>query len=183
MSARRPAQPHARATPPPRIRARVAPQSRGRDRRLRSRSSMALRRRACEQPWRRPIGRAALVRNLHRRVGSPRAPRSWLASTRSAAKLRILPAVGRRAGIPTLDVAHAEAVDADAIEGASYDRSAAFAAGAIRALQGRNVAPAAVIVTVGAPRFDALHRATSPGSSLPSDRPTRVHVAVGHRSR
>ncbi len=68
---------------------------------------------------------------------------------------RILPEVGRRAGIPTLDVAHAEAADAAAIEGATYDRFAVFGHRSRRVLERAGVPPTA-IVEVGAPRFDAL---------------------------
>jgi hypothetical protein len=68
---------------------------------------------------------------------------------------RILPAVGRRAGVPTLDVAHAEAADADAIEGASYDRFAVFGPRSQRVLEQAGI-DASAIVQVGAPRFDAL---------------------------
>jgi hypothetical protein len=77
---------------------------------------------------------------------------------------RILPAVGRRRGIPTLDVAHAEAVDVEAIEGASYDRYAVFGPRAARVLERAGIEPTA-IVQVGAPRFDALiarHDTASP---------------------
>lgn len=68
---------------------------------------------------------------------------------------RILPEVGARAGIPTLDIAHAEAADVDAIEGASYDRFAVFGPRSRRVLERAGIDPSA-IVAVGAPRFDAL---------------------------
>jgi hypothetical protein len=70
---------------------------------------------------------------------------------------RLLPAAARRRGIPSLDIAHAEAADADAIAGIAYDRIAVFGPAAVRVMERAGVEPERV-VPVGAPRFDALIR-------------------------
>jgi hypothetical protein len=70
---------------------------------------------------------------------------------------RLLPAAARRRGIPSLDIAHAEAADADAIRGIAYDRIAVFGPAAARVMQRAGVDPERVI-QVGAPRFDELLR-------------------------
>jgi hypothetical protein len=68
---------------------------------------------------------------------------------------RILPAVARRHGIPSLDLPHAEAADAQAIRGAAYDVVAAYGPRATGVLLDAEV-PAERIVQIGAPRFDPL---------------------------
>jgi hypothetical protein len=71
---------------------------------------------------------------------------------------RLLPAAARRHGVPSLDIAHAEAADDVAIQGIDYDRMAAFGPAAARVLARAGV-PADRVVQVGAPRFDSLiHR-------------------------
>ena len=100
------------------------------------------------------IGRAALYATCTAAVAAAR-PSLLVGFNEIGRWSRILPAVGRHAGIPTLDVAHAEAADAEAIEGASYDRYAVFGPRAGRVLERAGISPTA-IVPVGAPRFDAL---------------------------
>jgi hypothetical protein len=68
---------------------------------------------------------------------------------------RILPAVARSAGIPSLDLPHAEAADAEAIRGAAYDVMATYGPRATAVLRQADV-PAERIVEIGAPRFDPL---------------------------
>jgi hypothetical protein len=68
---------------------------------------------------------------------------------------RLLPAVGRRHGVPTLDLPHSEASDPIAIHGAGYDRMAVYGRRAAAVLQDAGV-PAERIVEIGAPRFDTL---------------------------
>ena len=119
--------------------------------------------RGCDRQWPRRIGRAALYATCIAALARTR-PSLLIGFNEIGRGLRIFPAVGRHAGVPTLDVAHAEAVDADAIEGASDDRYAALDARAGRVLERAGVAPDA-IVPVGALRFDALrrrHRQPSP---------------------
>ena len=70
---------------------------------------------------------------------------------------RLLPVAARRHGIPSLDIAHAEAADADAITGIAYDRIAVFGPAAARVMGRAGVEPERV-VQVGAPRFDELLR-------------------------
>lgn len=68
---------------------------------------------------------------------------------------RIIPAVARPAGIPTLDLPHAEAADAVAISGAGYDAFAVYGPRARRVMERAGIAPDRVH-EIGAPRFDAL---------------------------
>jgi hypothetical protein len=68
---------------------------------------------------------------------------------------RILPTVARRHGIPSLDLPHAEAADAEAIRGAGYDVMATYGPAASRVLRAAGVV-AERIVEIGAPRFDQL---------------------------
>jgi hypothetical protein len=75
---------------------------------------------------------------------------------------RILPAVGRRTGIPSLDLPHAEAADPIAIAGAEYDRWAVYGPRAAAVLRQAGV-PDARIVSIGAPRFDPLVEALAGG--------------------
>ena len=82
---------------------------------------------------------------------------------------RILPAVGRRHGIPSLDVAHAEAVDVAAIEGAGYDRFAVFGRRSADVLERAGVDPDRIAIT-GAPRFDALVRRHGQSTLPPRER-------------
>ena len=82
---------------------------------------------------------------------------------------RILPAVAGRRGIPSLDVAHAEAVDVGAIEGAGYDRFAVFGRRSADVLERAGVNPDRIEIT-GAPRFDALIKRHGPPSVPPRHR-------------
>jgi hypothetical protein len=68
---------------------------------------------------------------------------------------RLLPEVGRRHGVPSLDLPHAEAADMSAIAGASYDRMAVYGERAAAALELAGIGRDR-IVQIGAPRFDAL---------------------------
>jgi hypothetical protein len=68
---------------------------------------------------------------------------------------RLLPAVGLRHGVPTLDLPHAEASDPIAIHGAGYDRMAVYGRRASAVLRDAGVASER-IVEIGAPRFDPL---------------------------
>jgi hypothetical protein len=85
---------------------------------------------------------------------------------------RILPVVARRHGIPSLDLPHAEAADAEAIRGAAYDVMATYGPRATAVLRQAEV-PAERIVEIGAPRFDplvALTRARPDAGRSPQDR-------------
>ncbi|HEX7948861.1 MAG TPA: hypothetical protein VF494_00825 [Candidatus Limnocylindrales bacterium] len=77
---------------------------------------------------------------------------------------RIIAAVGRTRGVPTLDLPHAEAVNRIAIAGADYDRFAVFGPRATAALVAAGIDRSRIVET-GAPHFDALatrpHRAAS----------------------
>ena len=68
---------------------------------------------------------------------------------------RLLPAVGKRHGVPTLDLPHAEASDAAAIRGAGYDRMAVYGRRAAEVLRSAGIPPQRVS-EIGAPRFDPL---------------------------
>ncbi len=80
---------------------------------------------------------------------------------------RLIPAVARRAGVPTLDLPHAEAADAVAISGAGYDAFAVYGPRARQVLLAAGVRPER-IHAIGAPRFDPLIAAAreeiAPGS-------------------
>jgi hypothetical protein len=68
---------------------------------------------------------------------------------------RLLPEVGRRHSVPSLDLPHAEAADASAIRGAGYDRMAVYGERAAATLDEAGIGRDR-IVQIGAPRFDAL---------------------------
>lgn len=89
---------------------------------------------------------------------------------------RILPAVGHRLGIPTLDLPHAEAADPVAIRGASYDRWAVYGPRAVAVLREAGV-PSELIEAIGAPRFDPLVAALQ-GGPHSEDRSGRVVFAA-----
>lgn len=83
---------------------------------------------------------------------------------------RLLPEAARRHDVPSLDIAHAEAADAVAIQGIAYDRFAVFGPAAASVLREAGV-DASRIAEVGAPRFDALvARHPVPPSHPPSTR-------------
>ncbi|MEO8245897.1 MAG: hypothetical protein ABI622_02140 [Chloroflexota bacterium] len=88
---------------------------------------------------------------------------------------RIIPAVARRAGIPTLDLPHAEAADAVAITGAGYDAFAVYGPRA-RAVMERAGIAAERIHEIGAPRFDPLV-GNAPAPPLPGTRRAVVFAA------
>jgi hypothetical protein len=101
---------------------------------------------------------------------------------------RLLPAVARQAGIPTLNLPHSEAADEVAIAGADFDRVAAYGPRARAVLEAAGI-PAERIVEIGAPLFDDLGAATAaaaaaaaadPGSALGPERsgPRRVVFAA-----
>jgi hypothetical protein len=77
---------------------------------------------------------------------------------------RIVPAVARHAGIPSLNLPHAEADDPVAIAGADYDRFAVFGPRAARVFAAAGI-PADRVVETGAPHFDGLilRGVTAPG--------------------
>jgi hypothetical protein len=92
---------------------------------------------------------------------------------------RILPAVARRHAIPSLDLPHAEAADAEAIRGAGYDVMATYGPAASRVLRAAGVAPER-IVEIGAPRFDplvAMLDASGPDHAAANGRPRVVFAA------
>jgi hypothetical protein len=102
---------------------------------------------------------------------------------------RILPAVATRHGIPSLDLPHAEAADADAIAGAAYDRMAVYGPRAASVLRRAGIR-AGRIVEIGAPRFDALagrsgggngadRAGAADGADEPSEPATRRVVFAG----
>lgn len=77
---------------------------------------------------------------------------------------RLLPEVARRRGIPSLDLPHAEAADATAIEGAAYDCMATYGPRATAVLRAAGIPPER-IVEIGAPRFDPLVRLGAVGAA------------------
>jgi hypothetical protein len=79
---------------------------------------------------------------------------------------RLIPAAARRRGVLSLDVAHAEIVDAVAIQGADFDRFAVFGAYSASTLQEAGMDPGRV-VQIGAPRFDQLIRRARKGDGRP----------------
>jgi hypothetical protein len=93
---------------------------------------------------------------------------------------RLLPEVGRRHGVPSLDLPHAEATDPSAIRGAGYDRMAVYGERAAAALEQAGVGRDR-IVQIGAPRFDALLKKGLPPlvPPTPADRTPRrvIHAA------
>ena len=114
------------------------------------------------------IGRAALYATCLAELAEHR-PSLLIGFNEIGRSSRLLPVVGQRAGIPTLDVAHAEAVDVEAIEGAAYDRYAVFGPRASAVLASAGIEPAR-IVPVGAPRFDALIARHSAPPAQPRER-------------
>lgn len=68
---------------------------------------------------------------------------------------RLLPQAARKHGVPSVDIAHAEAADPVAIEGIEYDRVAVYGPAATRVMLEAGV-PASRIAEIGAPRFDRL---------------------------
>ncbi len=86
---------------------------------------------------------------------------------------RILPAVARRYGTPSLDLPHAEAADPSAITGAGYDRMAVYGPLAASRLEEAGIELDRVRV-IGAPRFDALVGARPAGG----DKTVRVVFAA-----
>jgi glycosyltransferase involved in cell wall biosynthesis len=70
---------------------------------------------------------------------------------------RLLPAAARRSAVPSLDLPHAEAADAVAIRGASYDCMATYGPRATEVLLAAGVERDS-IVEIGAPRLDGLVR-------------------------
>jgi hypothetical protein len=83
---------------------------------------------------------------------------------------RILPAVARHHGIPSLDLPHAEAADAEAIAGAAYDRMAVYGPQAATVLRRAGIA-AERIVEIGAPRFDVLADAVEAAEAAEAAQP------------
>jgi len=92
---------------------------------------------------------------------------------------RLLPAVAWRFGVPSLDLPHAEAADAIAIQGAGYDRMAVYGSRAAAVLRAARIPPDR-IVEIGAPRFDSLVAAMADGS--PQVERRRVVYAAQYES-
>lgn len=90
---------------------------------------------------------------------------------------RLLPAVARSCGLPSLDLPHAEAADAIAIVGVGYDRMAVYGPRAAAVLKAAGVKEERV-VQIGAPRFDQLAAAARHGSIDASAGPRRVLFAA-----
>jgi hypothetical protein len=87
---------------------------------------------------------------------------------------RVLPAVGRAHGIPTVDLPHAEAADPVAIAGAGYDHMAVYGQRARSVLVAAGIAPQR-IATIGAPLFDPVVRR---GPAVRAANPPRVIFAA-----
>lgn len=102
-------------------------------------------------------------------------PRALVAFDEIGTWARLLPAVGRAAGIGSLDLPHAEAADTTAIRGAGYDRMAVYGTRAAEVLRAAGVAPDR-IVQIGAPRFDPLIAALRGGVTA-GDRRRIVYAA------
>jgi hypothetical protein len=112
-----------------------------------------LRRIAAVEAGRIALGAAALL-SVARRWR----PRLLAAFDEIGTWARLLPEVARRSGMRSLDLPHAEAADAAAIQGAAYDCMATYGPRATAVLRAAGVSPER-IVEVGAPRFDPLvHR-------------------------
>ncbi|MCI0347093.1 MAG: hypothetical protein L0221_16900, partial [Chloroflexi bacterium] len=96
---------------------------------------------------------------------------------------RLLPAVARTAGIPTLNLPHSEAADPVAIAGVDFDRMAAYGPRARAVLEEAGIPPER-IVEIGAPLFDDLSAVEPPaggaeGAEGPAGgRPRRVVLAA-----
>jgi hypothetical protein len=88
---------------------------------------------------------------------------------------RLLPAVAHRFDVPSLDLPHAEATDAWAIQGAGYDRMAVYGSRAAAVLGAAGVG-AERIIEIGAPRFDPLFAASATSAS-PDGRRRVVYAA------
>jgi hypothetical protein len=88
---------------------------------------------------------------------------------------RILPAVAHHHGIPSLDLPHAEAADAEAIAGVAYDRMAVYGPHAAMVLRRAGIA-ADRIVEIGAPRFDVLADAAEAAQPASGDLPRVVYA-------
>jgi hypothetical protein len=88
---------------------------------------------------------------------------------------RIVPALARANGTPSLDIPHAEAADIEAIRGAGYDRMAVYGPCAAAVLRAAGIDDVR-IVEVGAPRFDAIAR-RYPASASPVTPPRVVFAA------
>jgi len=96
-------------------------------------------------------------------------PRVLVAFDEIGTWARLLPAVARAHGIASLDLPHAEAADAAAIRGASYDRMAVYGARAAEVLRAAGV-DSARVVEIGAPRFDTLIEAAANRAITPDRR-------------
>jgi hypothetical protein len=91
---------------------------------------------------------------------------------------RIIPAVARARGVPSLNLPHAEAAVAVAIAGADYDRFAVFGPRAADVLQAAGIDPGRII-QIGAPHFDGLVlRPAPPAESMIAASPRRILVAA-----
>jgi len=73
---------------------------------------------------------------------------------------RILPAVARRHGVPTLNLPHAVATLSAATAGADYDRFAVFGSRSAEVLRAAGIDSDRIVVT-GAPYFDELAKASA----------------------
>jgi hypothetical protein len=101
------------------------------------------------------LARIALAAAALASVASAWRPSILVAFDEVGTWARILPAVARRHGIPSLDLPHAEAADADAITGAGYDRMAVYGPRAAAVLRRAGISSER-IAEIGAPRFDGL---------------------------
>jgi len=91
---------------------------------------------------------------------------------------RLIPAVARAHGIPTLNLPHAEAADAVAIAGADYDRFAVFGPRAAAVMRAAGI-ESNRISQIGAPHFDRLvARSAEPAESGTPAGPRRILVAA-----
>jgi hypothetical protein len=91
---------------------------------------------------------------------------------------RIIPAVARARGVPSLNLPHAEAADAIAIAGADYDRFAVFGPRAAAVMRAAGI-EADRISQIGAPHFDGLvARRPLPAESVIQASPRRILVAA-----
>lgn len=93
---------------------------------------------------------------------------------------RLFPAMARARDVSTLDVPHAEAADAVAIAGASWDRFAVYGPLASRVVRDAGVPPDR-ITEIGAPRFDRLIAAAAEKPrGRTTELPRRVLFAAQH---
>jgi hypothetical protein len=107
-------------------------------------------------------------------------PRLLVAFDEIGTWARLLPAVARRFAVPSLDLPHAEAADATAIEGAGYDRMAVYGSRAAAVLVAAGIA-AERIIEIGAPRFDPLIAAIASDAS-PTGQRRRVVFAAQYET-